>query len=724
MKTILLGTLAVLCALSALPTATQAQSGDPRVIILGFDGVDPDVTRDLMDQGRLPNLQRLEETGSFSGLGTSNPAESPVSWASFTTGQGPGYHGIFDFLRRVPGTYFPEIALAKETTRPILPSQGLRGGLVAGATLVAFLLVLGILRALRTGARTATVLALLIALPVAAGSALAMFRWLPYEVPMAVGTRQGEPFWDRVAANGYRVTAIDLPVTFPARGEDGLRLTTGLGTPDVRKTWGNWSVYSSASFPSPTSETAGNLKHVVMSGDVGQAEMRGPVDFLTEERTETGGRPEIGIPITFRKLSPASMSMEFQGQTIQLQEGEWSDWVTVRFKMNPLVKLVAMTRFKLMTMEPDFRIYQEPLNFHPHHLPPGVDISFPSDYAGQLADDYGLRETLGWSIATNPLKDNEIDIDTFLEDLYFTLERREAVVKGELAKDDWDLFIGVFLSTDRMQHMMYRFYDEEHPFYDAELAAKYGDEIPRIYEEMDRVVGDVIRDHVDENTHLMIISDHGFHSFRRGVNINTWLVKNGFMKLRGLDPSANYQNLEDFFDPEGRFFKNVDWSGTQAYCLGLGSIYINLRGREPQGAVNPSEYDAVRREIAAALLATEDPEHPEDTVVTNVFLREDIFQGPQLAAAPDLFVGFNSGYRVSWQTAAGGIPPEIFEDNLNNWSGDHCSVSPDQTAGIFYSNRALPERPRNIIDIAPTVLATFGIDPPADYEGSSLLGPR
>jgi len=277
--------------------------------------------------------------------------------------------------------------------------------------------------------------------------------------------------------------------------------------------------------------------------------------------------------------------------------------------------------------------------------------------------------------------------------------------------------------TDRMQHMMYRTIDEEHPYYDAELASQFGDRVAWSYMEMDRIVGEIRDRFVDENTLLMVISDHGFHSFRRGVNLNTWLVKNGMMGLKGAglaDAEGNYQRLEDFLDPESRFFQNVDWSRTQAYCLGLGSIYINLRGREQQGAVRPSEYDQVCDEIISGLLALRDPEDPERTVVAAVYRRDEIFRGPQSGRAPDLFVGFDSDYRVSWQTSAGGIPPEIFEDNLNNWSGDHCSVAPDQTAGIFFASRPLPDRVRSIMDIAPTVIHELGVPDPGDFEGTAL----
>jgi predicted AlkP superfamily phosphohydrolase/phosphomutase len=708
----------LLLVLALVPVASTAD--ESRVIIIGFDGVDPDLARELMDEGKLPNLSALAEQGTFSDLGTTNPAESPVSWASFATAKGPGHHGIFDFLRRTPGTYFPEIALARAETTPG-PSPAIIFGVRTGVGVLGFFLVFLLLKAFRTRGRIATAVGAVagVAIIVATGPVAA--RWIPSELPLPVLNRQGTPFWDEVAKAGKRVTAIDIPVTFPAMAEDGVQLTTALGTPDVRQTWGSWYLYSSEEFESEFSETAGTLRTVALADGVGETMMRGPRNFMVEER------PEVEVPITFRKVDDSRMELTVQGESQTLAIDEWSDFFHVRFQLSPLVRIVATTRFKLLDMDPEWHVYQEPLNFDPHHLPPTVNISYPRQFAGQLADRYGLRETLGWSIATNPLKDDAIDYGTFVEDLEFTLENRRRVVMGELERGDWDLFTAVYMYTDRMQHMMYRVFDEGHPYYDAELAERFGDRIEWSYVEMDRIVGEIRDRFVDDNTLLMVISDHGFHSFRRGVNLNTWLVKNGHMGLKGAglaDADGNYQRLEDFLDPDGRFFQNVDWSNTDAYCLGLGSIYINLRGREQQGAVRPSEYDRVCQEIIDGLLALRDPEDPDRTVVSAVYRRDEIFRGPQSGRAPDLFVGFDSDYRVSWQTSAGGIPPDIFEDNMNNWSGDHCSVAPDQTAGIFFANRPLPMRERSIMDVGPTALKALDVPVPADYEGSPLQSGR
>lgn len=706
----------LLLALLLFPSATVAQDASPRVIVLGFDGVDPDRCREYFERNELPNLQRLAEQGSFSDLQTTYPVQSPVSWASFISGQNPGYHGIYDFLYRIPYTYTPDIALAKRTTVPLMESKVQRGLITLGVGFIGFLLLFGIVRVLRAPMRIALGLGVIAALAGWGLGYTALYRWLPYELPKAESRRSGTPFWEYAAREGYRCKILDMPVTFPAQTRENVKLTTGLGTPDAKATWGIFSLYSTRQFESKASETGGILTTVRWEKDQTVAEILGPALVPTEG--------DAAVPMKITKLDASSVRLELSGESLDLQVGEWSDFVNVRFAANPLLKMMASTRFKLLELEPELRLYQEPLNLHACHLPPTVDISSPRDWACELAEEYGPRETVGWSIATNPLRDEVIDIESFLEDLYFTLERRERVILGELEKDDWDLFVGVFLSTDRMQHMMYRFIDPGHPHYDEELARRYGAQVLEIYRRMDRIVGLVMERYVDEDTMLMIVSDHGFHSYRYGVNLNTWLAKNGFMSMEGpLGGAEQYRRLEDLFDPEGSFFKNVNWSKTKAYCMGLGSIYINLQLREPQGSVSTTQYETVRQEIIDGLKALEDPRFPGVPVVLDVVRREDVFHGPRLLEAPDLLICFNENYRVSWQTSLGGVPPEIIEDNLDNWSGDHCSYDPSISQGIFFSSQRLPERSRSIMDIGATVLEHLGVVPPADMDGRPLQAP-
>ena len=280
------------------------------------------------------------------------------------------------------------------------------------------------------------------------------------------------------------------------------------------------------------------------------------------------------------------------------------------------------------------------------------------------------------------------------------------------------LFVTVFQATDKVQHMFWRLTDPQHPMYNARLAARYGDAIDRVYMRADSLVGRLLERCQDGRTTLLVVSDHGFASFLKAVNINTWLVRNGYMTLSKLDPVRD-RNLEDLFG-RGTFWPNVDWSHTRAYALALGQIYVNLKGRESEGIVQPgADYEALRNEIIQKFSALKDPDTGAP-VVHHVYRREEAFHGPYFSEAPDLVVGFEKGYRVSWQTSLGGIPTNVIEANERRWSADHCSVEPSEVPGVLFSNRPIDATSAQIIDIAPTVLHRLGIPPPNDMDGHDL----
>jgi predicted AlkP superfamily phosphohydrolase/phosphomutase len=712
--------LAAAAVLPVGPAALSIEAAVPKVIVLGFDGADPGLVTRFMEGGHLPNLQRLGRQGQFVPLATTRPSESPVSWSSFATGMNPGKTGIFDFLARVPGTYLPEISLSKQGTVPLLPETSLRvamaTGLGGGGFALVFL-VLGLL--LRANRTLALGLSALVGAIVFGIALYAIFKYLPRELPTSIATRKGVTYWKYTSDHGVRTVTLEAPVTFPAEELPDGKLLTGLGTPDIMDSWGFWSLYTTDLFEMEQSETAGTLFPIDFDEE-GRAvsHIRGPRNFTVQEEE----RPEVNLPIHF------ALDREQESIGIDIPSGEngpitvglreWSDWVELSFPMNPLISLHGMTRFSLLSVEPNVEIYMEPINWNPKRLPPNVRISHPSGYAGELADAIGYYETLGWSIATNPLKDEAIDYDTFLQDVDYVVERQRAMLFHELEQEDWQSLTFFFLFTDRVQHMLWRFFDLDHPVYDPDLAVRYGGEILEAYQEMDRIVGEVMDRYVDADTTLLVVSDHGFHSFRRGVNLNTWLVKSGLMTIEGLDGATD---LDGLVDPKARFFPKVDWSRSKAYALGLSGIYLNVAGRERDGIVAPgAEYEEIKKEIIDGLMALVDPETGE-TIMSSATRREDAFQGPYVDDAYDIVVGFKPGYRVSWETTLGGIPSEVITDNRNNWSGDHCSSDANITAGVLFSNRRLKRESARIIDIAPTVLDLFGILVPDDMDGEPLL---
>jgi predicted AlkP superfamily phosphohydrolase/phosphomutase len=271
----------------------------------------------------------------------------------------------------------------------------------------------------------------------------------------------------------------------------------------------------------------------------------------------------------------------------------------------------------------------------------------------------------------------------------------------------------VFETTDSIQHMFFRYLDKAHPALKSAPARKSAAVIEELYIKMDGLVGRVAAG-LDGRSALFVMSDHGFKSFRRGVNLNSWLHQNGYLSLLpGKTDSAEW-------------FKDVDWTRTKAYGLGLGGVYLNLRGREAQGTVTSgAEAAALKAELGRKLTALRDgPNGPAP--ISRVYDRDAIYAGPYKDNAPDLIIGYNEGYRASWDGVTGVVNAVVIEDNTKAWSGDHC-IDPALVPGVLFSSLKLRTDKPSIMDIAPTALELFGIAPPAHMDGRSLvdaLGPE
>jgi predicted AlkP superfamily phosphohydrolase/phosphomutase len=237
---------------------------------------------------------------------------------------------------------------------------------------------------------------------------------------------------------------------------------------------------------------------------------------------------------------------------------------------------------------------------------------------------------------------------------------------------------------------------------------KVNDAVVSYYEGKDRFIGEVLSK-LDGKTLLLVISDHGFTSFERSVSMNNWLVENGYMKLT--------KEIKDGDD--GVLFKYVDWSQTKAYSLGFNSIYINLKGREGKGIVEPAEREQVVKEIVAGLDGLTDAKYGKKPV-SRAYRREEVYTGDYVKDAPDIIVGFNPGYRMAWQTAIGGFSSQTLEDNTKKWNGDHL-VDPNFVPGVLFSNVKIKRTNVSQMDVAPTVLEAVGVKLPADMDGVSLI---
>lgn len=653
-----------------------------KLVIIGFDGMDPDLTERWIKENRLPNLAKLRAQGGLHRLETTHSPESPTAWASFATGVNAGKHNIYDFLVRDTQTYMPDLAMVKREPPRFL------------------------------------------------------FDYLPIARPHLTSTRGGTSFWVTAGRSGVRSSILTVPVTFPPEEVPNGELLSGLPLPDIRGTMGTFYYYATdlSRYEEGNTEFGGILRRLVFENRVAQAEIVGPPNPIVRQQqraisesarsdgdkqaalAELAATSDVRLPFTVTWNHEArTANIDIQGQTIHLAERQWSRWVELEFRVNMLVRLRAMAQIFLVDAGTELKLYITPMNWHP--AAPPTPMSSPEKFSADLFQRLGPYRTLGWPEATWALNEERIDEQTFLDDLDKVFDDRAQVILSRVDSRSWDLLVGVIETTDRVQHMMWRLIDPEHPMYDAELARKYGNAILHVYERADQFVGEVMN-RVPADTTVMVVSDHGFHSFRWAVNLNTWLVRHGYMTLRGQRPGE--KKLDDLF-AGGTFWENVDWSQTKAYAMGLGQVYVNLSGREGHGIVSAgAEYDALLDSLVKDLRAFRDP-RTNAAVVRNVYRRGDIYNGPYFNDAADLQVGLESGYRTSWQTALGGAPPELIEPNMRKWSGDHGSLDYQTTAGILVSSRPPTTPTTRIIDIAPTVLKYFGITIPSDLDGRPIF---
>jgi len=619
-----------------------------RIVILGLDGLKPELAERFMDEGRLPNMARLRERGTFTRLNTTYPAISPVAWSSFQTGTNPGKHNIFDFLSRDPATYLPLLSSVKM-------------GKVE--------------RSLSLGSRS-----------------------IPLGKPTITPLRKSRPFWHVLGEHGVSSCVLRVPVTFPPEKHRGVMLC-GMCVPDLIGTQGTFTVYTTRD-DIRCEHGSGIVVRLEQNGNIMRSHITGPENFLRKDREP------IHIPLQIVRgtgADPAEVTVG--GQRVKLTKGKHSDWVRLRFSPGLGMKVTGVCRFLLVEADPHLTVYMTPMNIDPDR--PALPVSHPMVYSSYLSKLLGTFSTLGLAEDTWALSEGVIDETAFLEQCYTFHGERERIFFNALDRTGEDVCISVFDITDRVQHMFWRYLDESHPANRGKDTERYAGAITELYNNMDGLVGRTL-ERLNERDILIVMSDHGFQPFSRGVNVNSWLHQNGYLALN------------DGATESGEWFADVDWTRTKAYAMGLGGLYINERGREAQGTVAAGdEKRLLKEELIERLSGLRDTQQGQ-IGITQLWDTTAVYAGPYLGNAPDLIVGYAAGYRASWDSVTGKIGPQVFEDNVMSWCGDHC-IDPRLVPGVFFSSRAInAHRQPHIMDIAPTVLAAFGIDRPGHMDGTAL----
>ncbi len=487
-----------------------------RVIILGFDGLDYEYTKKLMEEGKLPNFSRVARGGSFGPLETSIPPQSPVAWSNFITGMDSGGHGIFDFVHRKP-----------DTMTPYLSASEVAGG----------------------------------------GTTLKIGK---YQFPLSGGSiellRRGRAFWEVLSNHGIETTVIRMPANFPPSGT-ATRELSGMGTPDIRGTYGEFSFYTSKLFAFAGEDIAGgDVYEVDIYDGVVEAKLYGPNNPLLIETEKLAS----DFTVYLDPVDPVAKIVAGSEEVV-LRAGEWSGWVPVEFAMIPTQTLGGMVRFYLRSVRPDFELYASPIQYDP--MAPALPISKPEDYATELAKAGGRFYVQGMPEDTKAQESGVLTTEEFLAQAHIAGKEFSAQFPYVLDHFEDGLLFFYVGNVDQISHVMWKVLDPGHPSYDAEVDPKHAGLIEELYIGLDGIVGQALERLAPDDT-LVVMSDHGFASWRRAFHLNAWLREKGFLAVK--DPE-----MEN--DPG--VFANVDWAHTRAYGVGINALYINLKGREKNGIV-------------------------------------------------------------------------------------------------------------------------------------------
>ena len=625
-----------------------------RVVVLGLDGLDPNLTERWMAEGHLPNLSALASSGTFTRLATTYPAISPVAWSSFMTGVDPARHNIFDFLDRDVRTYRPRLS-----SSDVQPAA----------------------RTIRVG------------------------EWLiPVGRPTIRNMRKSKAFWRILGEHGIPSNILRVPLTFPPEKFAGA-LLSAMCVPDLRGTQGSFTYYSTSEKDTGAADagpeqTGGERRRVAVEQGVIRATLPGPDNPLRSRDAPM----EIAFEISALDPAKKTCLLTIAGKKYELREREYSPWIRLDFKAGMGVSVRGIARFYITSMEPAFGLYVTPINIDPGK--PALPISWPRIYSIYLSKLLGEFATLGLAEDTWALNEGVIDEQAFVQQAIDHHLERERMFFNALEKSRDGAVVCVFDGTDRLQHMFFRYLDSKHPANRGRDTEQYRDTILDMYKRADEMIGRVQR-MLGPRDHFMVISDHGFQSFRRGVNLNSWLHQHGLLHL---DPAKKSND----------WFANVDWSRTKAYALGLSGLFINQRGREAHGIVAPGEEtEAVKRQIIEGLTGLPDPAADEPSINAVFDPAQVHSDGPYGGNGPDLIIGYNRGYRASWEGAVGRVTDEVLTDNTKAWSGDHC-IDPRLVPGVLFSNWRMPEPQPHIQDLAPTILSMFGVGKPTHMTGRVL----
>jgi hypothetical protein len=486
------------------------------------------------------------------------------------------------------------------------------------------------------------------------------------------------------------VNIVRMPTNFPPL-EAGHGLS-GMGTPDMRGTYGTFTFFTNKPSPAdadhhdlePRQVPGGVIVPVRVENHRARLHLEGPSNTLRKDQQ----RAAVDLTVDIDPQEPTARFQMGDTQFI-LQQGEWSPWIVASFPLIPhLADASGMFRVYAKELRPYLQIYVSPININPEH--PELPISSPESYSKDLSRKVGLFYTQGMAEDTAALRQNVFNFKEYVAQSKLVATEHLKLLRNAVDEFKDGLLFFHFFGIDQNSHMMF---------------GKHDGPLLETYKMVDRAIGEVMAKAGDAT--LIVMSDHGFSTFDRAVHLNSLLMKEGFLFL---DDPKNTGSDE--------LFVHVDWTRTEAYAVGLNGLYVNLAGREQNGIVDPGERDLVLKKIADKLLAYRDPVSGKKVIDTIYFPKEH-FHGDMVDTSPDLLIGYSEGYRASWQTALGAIPPTIVDDNTEAWLADHC-IAAHFVPGVLISNRKSKLEDPRLPDLTVSLLNEFGVNKPEGAVGRNI----
>jgi predicted AlkP superfamily phosphohydrolase/phosphomutase len=489
-------------------------------------------------------------------------------------------------------------------------------------------------------------------------------------------------FFHEAADMGYPATALWWPALFPARFELPVGTIPGLGTPDIR---GQLGVGTQL-----TTEPGEKKKvRVVKLEPAGRGIFNGTLEG-PQTKTRDGIRPMVQ-PVTVDVLDDTSVRLTIGRQKLDLKLGQWSPIFEVKFPAGFAYTVHAITQVIPTEIKGRLSLYFLPLQIHPLHSP--WHYATPSSLVKDSWNKAGPFLTLGWPQDTNALEDGCISDEQFLSLCDSIFESRKRVYFRQLDSFKEGVLAGIFDCLDRVQHMFLR--DRQ-------------DVVDEWYLKLDGFVGEVQArsDSLGlEKYRYLVLSDHGFKTFEHKINLNHWLVKNGYMVLS---------------DPAGDDLGKVDWGKTKAYALGLNSLYLNVAAREGQGIVQAGQIEDLLAEIKTKLMDWKTPQG--ESVFSRILFKPEAFSGPYTRLGPDLVIGYAPKYRASSDTGLGRIGAASMEENHDHWGADHC-IDSNMVPAVLFANRDVANMPGLSFRDIPLLSLGKHLDP-SYIKPPSQMGPK